>query len=268
MTKASEVRQVSEPVRANRPLFGVEISVVAERELVAELLAPIPRGSGARLVATMNLDHVVNLRINPAFRDAYRSAWRVTIDGAPVFAYARLAGVRVPERVPGADLFATLVPMFRPGVHRLFFVVSSPDVVAAMTELLCRQGFARDELAFDIPPFGFQNDAAASASLAARIKAFNATYLVLAVGAPKSEIWTCRHAADIGDVNVLCIGAAVEFVTGLKRRAPRWMRRAGLEWLWRVGSEPKRLFKRYFVDSFGFARAIAADRRSRGQSVT
>lgn len=251
-----------------RRLFGVEISPVSERDLVTELLAPVERGAGARLVVTMNLDHVVNLRINSAFRDAYRSAWRVTIDGAPVFAYARLAGVRVPERVPGADLFATLVPHFRPGAHRLFFVVSSPEVVTAMTELLERQGFSRDDLAFDIPPFGFQHDDAMSAALAARIKAFGATHLVLAVGAPKSEIWTFRHAADIGDVNVLCIGAAVEFVTGLKRRSPRWMRRAGLEWLWRVGSEPRRLARRYFVDSFGFLRAIAADRRSRGQSVT
>ena len=92
--------------------------------------------------------------------------------------------------------------------------------------------------------------------------------LVLAVGAPKSEVWTFRHANQLGDVNVLCIGAAVEFVTGLKRRSPRWMRRAGLEWLWRVASEPRRLFKRYFMDSFGFMRAIAADRRSHGASVT
>ena len=267
MVKASAVRQCGPPSSNGRHLFGVGISPVTETDLVAELLAPVEPGAGARLVATMNLDHVVNLRTNRAFREAYRSAWRVTIDGAPVFAYARLSGVRVPERVPGADLFETLVPLFNAGVHRLFFVVSSAEVATAMTALLGRRGFDHGNLAFEIPPFGFQNDQAVSAALAARIQAFGATHLVLAVGAPKSEIWTCRHTRQLGDVNVLCIGAAVEFVTGLKRRSPRWMREAGLEWLWRVGSEPRRLFKRYFVDSFGFLLAIAADRKSHGASV-
>ena len=101
----SEINGHSEwgAIRTRRPLFGAPISPVTEEDLIRELLAPAERGSGARLVVTMNLDHVVNLRLNGRFRTAYQSAWRVTIDGAPVFAYARFAGVQVPERVTGAD---------------------------------------------------------------------------------------------------------------------------------------------------------------------
>ncbi|GAA4722855.1 WecB/TagA/CpsF family glycosyltransferase [Sphingomonas lutea] len=250
-----------------RRLFGVDVSPVTAAELIKELLASVQPGCGARLIATMNLDHVVNLRSNPNFRAAYASAWRVTIDGAPVYTYARLVGVPVPSRVPGADLFEELFPLLEPKLHRLSFVVSSAEVAAEMRRLLLNRGFNDAEVQFHIPPFGFEQDAALSTSMADSIRGFRATHLILAVGAPKSEIWAHAHQERLGDVNVLCIGAAVEFVTGLKRRAPQWMRRAGFEWLWRVGSEPRRLFKRYFVHSFNFLFAVGTDIRSGGARV-
>ena len=251
-------------IRVKRRLFGAPISPVTEESLIRELVAPAERGSGARLVVTMNLDHVVNLRLNDRFRTAYQSAWRVTIDGAPVFAYARLAGVHVPERVTGADLYEKLMERLNPALHRLFFVVSSDQVATRTASLFEARGFEANALSFDVPPLGFQDDVAYSNDLAERIKAISATHLILAVGAPKSEIWASENSERFGDLYVLCIGAAVEFVTGLKRRSPRWMRRAGVEWVWRVASEPRRLARRYFIDSFGFLRAIAADRRSHG----
>lgn len=254
-------------IRARRPLFGALVSPVTEEGLIRELVAPAERGSGARLVVTMNLDHVVKLRLNDRFRRAYQSAWRVTIDGAPVFAYARLVGVQVPERITGADLYERFVDSLDPGMHRLFFVVSSSRVATCTAGLLQAHGFDPKALAFDVPPLGFQDDVEYSNDLAERIQAFSATHLILAVGAPKSEIWASENSKRLGDLYILCIGAAVEFVAGLKRRSPRWMRRAGLEWVWRVASEPRRLARRYFIDSFGFLRAIAADRRSDGERV-
>ena len=103
---------------------------------------------------------------------------------------------------------------------------------------------------------------------AARIKAFGATHLIPAVNPPKSESRTCRPAAELDDVNVLGIGTAVEFASALKLRSPRWTRLAELKLLWRLGVESRRLFKRYFTDFFAFVRAIAADRKRSGPSVT
>ena len=242
----------------------MNVADVTRAGLIAQLLAPIPAGTGARLIATMNLDHVVKLRTNAAFRAAYRSAWRVTIDGAPVFAYARMVGARVPERITGADLFEEIVQLWTPERHRLFFIVSSISAASRIEALLRRNGFDESSAQFEVPPFGFDRDPELSDALAKRVSSFRPSHLVLALGAPKSEIWTECHRDRLGDVNVLCVGAAVEFVAGLKRRSPMWMRRAGLEWFWRFATEPRRLFRRYFIDSFAFVLAIAADVKSGG----
>jgi len=250
-----------------RRLFGLEISEQSEDQLLAELLAPPEAGCGPQLVATLNLDHVVNLRRNARFREAYGWAWRVTIDGAPVFGYARSRGVSAPARITGAGMFAVLARMFRPGEHRLFFCVGSPLVAEEMRAFLAERGFAEGDMHFTVPPFGFEKDAEQSAELAGAIRRFAPTHLVFALGSPKSEIWTYEHRQTLGDCRVLCVGAAVEFLVGIKTRAPRWMRDAGLEWLWRLASEPRRLFRRYCIDSLGFLAAIRSDLRTEGHSV-
>jgi N-acetylglucosaminyldiphosphoundecaprenol N-acetyl-beta-D-mannosaminyltransferase len=85
------------------------------------------------------------------------------------------------------------------------------------------------------------------------------THLLLGVGAPRSEIWADRYRDELGDCYVLSVGAGLEFFAQTKRRAPSWMRRVGLEWLWRLGQDPRRLWRRYLIGSFGFVRAITHD---------
>jgi len=248
-------------------LFGLRISRQSEDELLAELLDGQAAGTGPQLLATVNLDHVVNLRKNVRFRDAYAWAWRVTIDGAPVFAYAVARGVAPPARITGADLFVKLARMWNPAHHKLYFCLSSAEAESRMRTFLTKRGFANDHLKFEIPPFGFEKDAGFSSALAGRIREFGPTHLIMAVGAPKSEVWAYEHRELLGDMRILSVGASVEFLVGLKRRAPEWMRRGGLEWLWRLASEPRRLFRRYCIDSFGFLRAIGSDLKNNGESV-
>ena len=251
---------------ASRMVFGLSISPLIQEELVRELLAPPSTTSGARLVVTVNLDHVVTLRTDARFRRAYADAWRITVDGAPVYLYARAAGLPLRERVTGSDLFAELVERWDPDEHRLFMLVCNDEAAVRMTQILAQRGFDEQSLTIEVPPFGFESDAAYSKALAARIKAKRSTHLIMGVGAPKSEIWAHEHLDQLGNPFILCVGAAVEFVTGLKTRSPIIMRRIGMEWLWRFGTEPRRLFHRYFVRSFGFVFAILADRRDTGTS--
>jgi N-acetylglucosaminyldiphosphoundecaprenol N-acetyl-beta-D-mannosaminyltransferase len=254
-----EGRPSAEGRRGARRLFGFEVSPQTQEQLLAELLEKQVPGTGPQLVVTANLDHVVKLRRNALFREAYAWAWRVTVDGAPVQAYARLKGVAPPARIPGADLFAKLAQRWSPTSHRLFFCVCSAEAAERMRDQLAMRGFGENDVSFAVPPFGFDADEQVSASLAANIRAFAPTHLIMAVGSPKSEIWIYRHRDQLGDMRVFCVGAAVEFLVGLKRRAPAWMRSAGLEWSWRLASEPRRLFKRYCIESFGFLAAIAED---------
>lgn len=250
----------------HRRVFGLDISPLGQTELIEELLTPPGPGSGAKLLATVNVDHIATLRVDPRFRSAYAHAWRITADGTPVYLYARAMGVPLRERVTGADLFAELVHRWEPGRHRLFMLVPSLTASERMTALLSRRGFGAQDLTIEVPPFGFENDAEYSRALADRIRAANPTHLVMGVGAPKSEIWAHEHRDQLGDAIILCVGAAIEFVTGLKRRSPLFMRRIGMEWFWRFATEPRRLFHRYFIRSFGFVLAVVADRQKAGDS--
>jgi N-acetylglucosaminyldiphosphoundecaprenol N-acetyl-beta-D-mannosaminyltransferase len=178
-------------VAAAPAIFGVHISRLSRAELV-ELMRGLPSaGRGAQLLATMNLDHVVRLQNDPAFRAAYEHAWHVTIDGTPVWLYSRLRGLRV-ERCTGADLIAELVPALRPESHRPFFVVSTEETGALLTQLLVRQGFKQSAIGHASPAFGFEDDAELSEQLCATIRKHKATHLVFGLGAPKSEIWIDR----------------------------------------------------------------------------
>jgi N-acetylglucosaminyldiphosphoundecaprenol N-acetyl-beta-D-mannosaminyltransferase len=122
-------------------------------------------------------------------------------------------------------------------------------------------------MAFCVPSYGFDCNIKLSCELAESIRDFAPTHVVMALGSPKSEIWIHQHSAKLGDCHVLCVGAAVEFSLGLKKRAPSWVRATGFEWLFRFATEPRRLFRRYFWDSFGFFAAVLTDLRTRGTSV-
>lgn len=237
--------------RRHHPVLGINFSSLTQAGLIRRLLLdPVPKGEGVRLVVTSNIDHISNLVRNARFRAAYAGAWVATADGMPVYLYTRMRGAGVPELVTGADLSNTLLNKIVPGGCRPFFVVGNKETAARLTAVLTERGFAADAIGFACPAFGFEKDSAASAELAEAIRRHGTTLLFFSLGAPKSEIWIHEHRHLLGDTYALSIGASLDFYVGLRRRAPMWMRRAGLEWAWRVLSEPQRLFWRYFVESW------------------
>lgn len=241
--------------------FGLDLTTLSAAEIADLLLdQPPPAGDGPRLIVTANVDHIVCLRRSPAFRAAYRSAWLTTADGMPVYLYARWRGVRLRERAPGSDLIATLIRRFEPSRHRPFFVCANQGVADALAARLSADLIPA---AFAAPPFGFEADPAYCRTLCERIRSHGTTHLVFGLGAPKSEIWAHRHRDLIGDCYVLPVGAGLEYATCLKRRAPAAVRRVGLEWVWRLLLEPRRLFRRYAVDSWPFLAAIWDDLHGR-----
>src|SRR4051794_12154949 len=160
----------------------IQFSDLSQAALISELTDdPVPDGEGPRSVLTANLDHVVQLRRNAAFRAAYHKAWRVTADGMPVFLYAKLRGA-VSHRLTGADLFPTLLTALTPDQHRCFFVASSRATALALTRLLRPRGFTASSLRFEIPPRGFEADPDYSAQLAQRIREHGTTHLFFGVG--------------------------------------------------------------------------------------
>ncbi|WP_460451272.1 WecB/TagA/CpsF family glycosyltransferase [Alsobacter sp. SYSU BS001988] len=227
--------------------------------MTSEVCQTIDRGEPARLIVTMNVDHVVQLSKRQDFRAAYACAWLVTIDGAPVSAFAKLKGLKGARRVTGADLFAQVFDRLAAGRQRPFFVVSNETVQAALERDLQSRGFTSRDYAFHIPPFGFERSESASADLLDAIKDFAPTQLFFGVGAPKSEVFVAERLEELGGSYVLCVGAGVDFRAGVLKRAPVAWREAGFEWLWRLASDPKRLYRRYLIDSWRFLYLASKD---------
>jgi N-acetylglucosaminyldiphosphoundecaprenol N-acetyl-beta-D-mannosaminyltransferase len=240
-------------------VFCLKFSGKTYRDIAADVCRRIDPGSGLRLLVTTNVDHVVLLQRNRRFRDAYEKAWMITIDGAPIYLYAKMRGVEVPGRVTGADLFPKIIESLSPLEHRLFFVVSNAEVAEILRQRMKKKGYADEAIRLEVPPYGFERMGKYCDWLARTIGQFKATHLFFGVGAPKSEIWINEHRQELGDLYAFGFGAALEFYAGTAKRAPAFMRKLGLEWLWRFGGDPHRLFRRYFLDSWCFLYAVYRD---------
>lgn len=242
-------------------LFDVQFSDLDYDQVLDWILRTPPAGCGTRLLATANIDHIVNLQKNERFRRAYDAAALITIDGAPVVRVARMIGLPA-NRITGADLCRDALARLSPDTHRPFFVAPSPTTVKALARALSAQGFRSDQFGTEVPPYGFEKHAAFGRALADRIRGGRYTHLFMAVGAPKSEIWIHEHA--LGDITALAIGAGLDLALGLARRAPVVVQRLGLEWTWRLAQEPRRLFRRYFFGGIAFSRIAITELRRRG----
>ena len=252
--------------RRQPSVFGVAFTDRSLVQIAEDVtVAPPPRNGGLQLIVTMNLDHVVTLRRNASFRSAYRGANLVTADGFPVYLYARWRGAKLAGRVTGSDMFPEIMHRLTPGRHRPFLVAASEQTRGLLERYLGEMGFRTDQFEVVVPAFGFETDVAASNALLERIERLRPTHIFMGVGAPKSEIWMDRHRDRLGDAYGFAFGASLDFFVGTARRAPKVLREAGFEWLWRFAAEPKRLFKRYFVDSWAFFAVVADDLRHNGE---
>lgn len=247
--------------------FGLTLSSATAAE-IAEMALTSRRDppDGVALVVTPNIEHIARLRSSPALARAYRNAAVTVCDGWPVRRYARLCGLQV-ERVTGCDIAAGLMGAEAyPRWQRIFLVLDSRETEAAVRNWAVCHDMA-EQVATAIPPFGFENDDAYCRQMAAQIHAHGTTLLLMAVGAPRSEIFVDRYRSLLPPCWAFCVGQAVKIALGLVQRAPGFWQAVGLEWLWRLRQEPRRLARRYLLSSVGFALAVLEDRRHASERV-
>lgn len=245
--------------RSRRRIFGLEITLRSAREIAAHVLATRrPDHAGVGLIATPNISHIAALRANSRFRAAYAGAEITTCDGFPVYYYARLRGCAAPGRVTGCDIVSGIMDSpALPGDSRFFFVLDGDRTEAVVHDWARRRGLG-DRVATTVPPFGFEVDQAFCRRMAKQISDHGTTHLLMAVGAPKSEIFVHDHRDGLPPCWALCIGQAVKIALGLLPR-PRLAQRLNLEWLWRIVLEPTRLAPRYAGSAIGFLLAVIED---------
>jgi N-acetylglucosaminyldiphosphoundecaprenol N-acetyl-beta-D-mannosaminyltransferase len=195
-------------------------------------------------LATLNLDHLVKLRQNPAFRDAYAAQDHVTADGNPIVWLSRLAG-RPVGLVPGSDLLDPVLALAARLDVAVAFVGSTQPVLDRAAEQVQVHHPGLRVVARLAPPMGFDPDSVQALDLLEQVARSGAGLCLLALGAPKQEMLAARGRKVAPQVGFLSIGASLDFVAGHQRRAPELVRKLALEWLWRMLSNPRRLFWRY-----------------------
>lgn len=240
-------------------LFGVDIDAVRMPEAVTRLMDWIhgEPEAGHRYVVTPNVDHTVMLQEHEGLRAAYADANLILADGMPVVLASRLLRKPLPERVTGADLVPALFGAAddqRP--LTAYLLGAGPGVAEVAAKNIEQKWPAVRIVGTYSPPFGFEHDDAENTAILARIREAKPDVLVVGLGAPKQELWVHTHRDHIDARLSLCVGATIDFLAGNTPRAPRWMQRFGLEWLFRVLSEPRRLFKRYARDAWIFPRLV------------
>jgi N-acetylglucosaminyldiphosphoundecaprenol N-acetyl-beta-D-mannosaminyltransferase len=201
-------------------------------------------GSDFAYVVTPNVDHVVRLeKADPAIRRTYAEANLCLCDSRVLARVAKFAGVALTV-VPGSDLVAALFAQVLRTGDRICLIGGSAEDAAALNRL-----YPKILILHHSPPMGLRTNAVARAEAAAFAAAANARFTLLAVGSPQQELlaWEMRRSGLVTGT-ALCIGASIDFLIGTQSRAPRIVRRAELEWAWRLLTQPRRLARRYLVD--------------------
>lgn len=229
----------------------------------AAWIAARPPAAPFAYVVTPNVDHIVRLESEPAespLRAAYRDAALCLCDSRILQRLARWCGIDLPLAA-GSDLTARLLADHVGAGDRICIVGGSGATIAALAARLPGVDIVHHE-----PPMGLRHKPAAMAQAAQAAAAAKARLTFLAVGSPQQELLARAIAAEPGAVGTgLCIGASIEFIVGERRRAPRWMQRASLEWAFRLIDEPRRMWRRYLVDGpriFAIVRTWRARRRA------
>lgn len=219
------------------------LTVSSQADLLADLRHRLVQGQGFS-VATMNLDHAVKLRQDPAFRHAYAAQTHVTADGRPIVWLSRLAG-RPVELVTGSDLVEPLAALCAEMNAPLALLGSTPEVLSCAAERLQARHRGLQIAALLSPPMGFDPESAAADALMNDLSRAGARVCLLALGAPKQEMLAARAFLAQPGLGFVSVGAGIDFVAGAQVRAPRLVRAVALEWLWRLLGNPRRLFRRY-----------------------
>lgn len=236
---------------------GVAVDPLTEDEVVERVGAELEQGRGGHVV-TPNVDICRAVTRDPELRDLVGSAEIVVADGMPLVWASRLLRTPIPQRVTGADLIWSLSKMAARRGFSVYLLGGPPGVAVRAAEELTSWYPRLTVCGTDAPPYGFETTHDGLAPVSRRLIAAHPKIVFVGLGFPKQDrfIAGVRHALP-GTWFVGC-GSAIAFAAGTVPRAPEWMQDAGIEWVFRLVTEPGRLARRYLVDDLPFALRLFA----------
>ena len=226
------------------------LNVLIDNLSATELLEKLESG----VVVTPNIDHMMKLQSDSDFVKVYEAADYRVCDSQLLYYASKFLGTPIKERISGSDLFPAFYEYHKHNENIKIFLLGGLEGVAheAQTQINRKVG-RKMVIGSHSPSFGFEKNEQECLAIVDMINRSGATVLAVGVGAPKQEKWIYKYKALMPNVKIfLAVGATIDFEAGNIKRSPEWMSELGLEWLYRLLSEPKRLWKRYLVDDVPF----------------
>jgi N-acetylglucosaminyldiphosphoundecaprenol N-acetyl-beta-D-mannosaminyltransferase len=234
---------------ADRARFlGLEVDRLDMEATLARCERLIESGGPAQHVV-VNAAKLVAMRRDGRLGDIVRRCAVVNADGQPIVWASRLLGDPLPERVTGCDLMERLLGRAEERGWRVYFLGAREDVLACALDRL-RERFPH--LIVCGSHHGYFDEAQEGDAICADIGDARPHLLFVAISSPKKEYWLAEHLTELDVPFGMGVGGSIDVVAGLVRRAPRWMQAAGLEWLFRLVQEPRRLARRYLISNAAF----------------
>lgn len=230
-----------------QPLLNTYINNVTMTETVEAIEHMIASGKKSYIVA-INVDVVMKIENDPYLKKIVDSADMVLVDGKPLVWISKLHGKPLKAKISGSDLVPLLCRVSAEKGYKIF-IIGGREGIAAQAKAKLESKLPRIQIVGTYaPPFGFEKNEEELERINRMISDVHPDLLITCFGCPKQEKWIYENIGKYDAKVSICAGATVDFLAGNIKRAPRWMSEHGLEWFYRFLQEPRRMFKRYFVE--------------------
>lgn len=217
---------------------------------IKELLEQLKSG----VLLTPNVDHLMKLQRDAEFYRTYTLADYRVCDSQVLMFASRFLGTPLKEKISGSDFFPIFCDYHRSNEDITIFLMGGMTGVADQARTRINRKIGREIIiGSHSPSFGFEKNESECLEIVELINQSQATVLAVGVGAPKQEKWIYKYKDKLTHVKIfMAVGATIDFEAGVIKRAPKWMSHLGIEWLFRIIADPKRLWRRYLIDDLPF----------------
>jgi len=236
-------------------LLNTSVNNYSMDETLSAIEQLVVSGQKSYLVE-INVDVVMKIESDPYLREIVDRADIVLTDGKPLVWISKLHGNPVKAKVSGSDLVDHLCAKAPEKGYSIFFLGGADGVAERAKAKLEQKHPGINIVGTYAPPFGFEKDPDELAKINAMISDAHPDLLIVCFGCPKQEKFIYENMGNYDATVSICAGATVDFLAGNVKRCPKWISDLGFEWLYRFSKEPKRLFKRYFVDDIQILKLI------------
>lgn len=223
-------------------ILNIHIQAISEQQLLEELKSGV--------MVTPNLDHLCVLQRDAEFYNCYRDAEWIVCDSRILYFASKLLPYSIPEAIPGSSFFTHYYEYHRNDTNCRIFLLGAKEGVAAEAMRRINHKVGREiVVGAHSPSMGFEKKPEEIQEIIKIVRQSGANVVLVGVGAPKQEKFIHTYRDQMPEVKLwLALGATIDFEAGHIQRAPRWMQRIGMEWLYRMMCDPKRLVRRYASD--------------------